>query len=87
LPERYFLRTIGISFVMLAWLEFKIAADLPLHRELALVYAVTPTAFFITIALQMATTGFNGASWFWWLNLLVTGVFAVAMFAAHKRQP
>jgi hypothetical protein len=82
-PETYFLRAVGILFVMLAWLEFKISADLPRHRELTLVYAITPALFFITIALQLATTGFNGAAWYWWLNLVVTGAFAVGMFAAR----
>jgi hypothetical protein len=84
-PEPYFLRAIGILFVMLASLELQIAADLPRYRGLALTYAVAPAFFFVTIALQMATTGFNGALWWWWLNLMVAGVFTVVLIVAARR--
>jgi hypothetical protein len=84
-PETYFLRVLGIAFVMLAWLEFQIAADLPRYRRLTLTYAIIPTCFFVTIALQLGTTGFNGAVWYWWLNLVITAAFAVAMFTARRR--
>ena len=83
-PETYFLRVIGITFVVLAWLEFQIVTDLSRHRELTLTSAIIPTGFFITIALQLVTTGFNEAVWYWWLNLVITGAFAIAMFTARK---
>lgn len=84
-PETYILRVIGIAFVMLAWLEFQIAADLPRYRGLTLTFAVISAFYFVTIALQLATTGFNGAAWYWWLNLVVTAAFAIAVFAARLR--
>ena len=86
-PETYFLRVVGIAFIMLAWLEFQMAGELSRYRGLTLIYAILPASFFVTIALQLATTGFHGALWFWWLNLAVTGAFAVAMFAARRRYP
>jgi hypothetical protein len=70
--------------VMLAWLEFQVAGDLVRYRGLTLAYAVLPAFFFVTVALQLATTGFAGALWYWWLNLAVTAVFAVAMFVARR---
>lgn len=84
-PETYILRVIGIAFVMLAWLEFQIVADLPRYQGLTLTYAVISASYFVTIALQLATTGFNGAAWYWWLNLVVTAAFAIAVFAARGR--
>jgi hypothetical protein len=83
-PETYFLRVVGIAFIMLAWLEFQVAGDLVRYRGLTLAYAVLPAFFFVTVALQLATTGFAGALWYWWLNLAVTAVFAVAMFVARR---
>jgi hypothetical protein len=84
-PETYILRVIGIAFVMLAWLEFQITADLPRYRRLTLTFAVISAFYFVTIALQLATTGFNGAAWYWWLNLVITAAFAIAVFAARSR--
>ena len=85
-PETYILRVIGIAFVMLAWLEFQIAADLARYRGLSLTYAVISAFYFVTIALQLATTGFNGAAWYWWLNLVVSAAFTIAVFAARGRR-
>ncbi len=84
-PETYFLRVVGIAFIMLAWLEFQVAGDLARYRGLTLTYAILPASFFVTIAIQLATTGFTGALWYWWLNLAITAAFAVAMFAARQR--
>jgi hypothetical protein len=83
-PETYFLRVVGITFIVLAWLEFQIAGDLARYRGLTLTYAILPALFFVTIALQLATSGFTGALWYWWLNLAITAVFAAAMFAVRR---
>ncbi|HEU4370315.1 MAG TPA: hypothetical protein VFV05_18995 [Methylomirabilota bacterium] len=84
-PENYILRSLGIAFIVLAGLELKIVGDLAGHRDLSLAYAVLPAAYCVTILLQLLTTGFNGAAWFWWLNVLVTGGFAVALFVARRQ--
>jgi hypothetical protein len=83
-PETYFLRVVGIAFIMLAWLEYQVAGDLARYRGLTLAYAILPAFFFVTIALQLATTGFTGALWYWWLNMAITAAFAIAMFAARR---
>jgi hypothetical protein len=83
-PETYFLRVVGITFVMLAWLEYQVASDVARYRGLTLPYAILPAFFFVTIALQLATTGFTGALWYWWLNMAITAAFTIAMFAARR---
>jgi hypothetical protein len=83
-PETYFLRVVGIAFIMLAWLEYQVAGDLARYRGLTLAYAILPAFFFVTIALQLATTGFTGALWYWWLNMAITAAFAIAMFVARR---
>ncbi len=40
LPENYILRAVGIAFIMLAWLEFKIIGDLERYRELTVIYGL-----------------------------------------------
>jgi uncharacterized protein YjeT (DUF2065 family) len=85
LPENYTLRALGIAFVMLGYLEFQVARDLERYRNLAMTFGVTSALFFITIALQMMLTGFNGALWYWWVNLVVTGVFAIAVLSACRK--
>lgn len=62
-PETYFLRVIGITFVVLAWLECQVVTELSRHRELTPTYAIIPTGFFITIAVRLVTTAFNGTVW------------------------
>lgn len=84
LPENYVLRAVGIGFVILAYLEFQIVRDLERYRGLTLAYALLTTLFFVTIVLQAFVRGFNGALWFWWLNGIVTGAFAVALFATRR---
>ena len=59
----YLLRAVGISFVMLAWLEFRIIRDLERHRDLAIIYGLTSALFFVTIVVQALLRGFNGAQW------------------------
>ena len=85
LPENYVLRAVGIGFVILAYLEFQIVRDLERYRGLTLAYALLSSLFFVTIVLQAFVRGFNGALWFWWLNGIVTGAFAVALFATRRR--
>ena len=84
LPENYLLRAVGIGFVILAYLEFQIVRDLERYRSLTLAYALLPSLFFVTIVLQAFVRGFNGALWFWWLNGVITGAFAVALFATRR---
>lgn len=85
LPENYVLRALGIAFIILALLEVLILRDLERNRSLVLPYALLSSLFFVTIVLQAFVRGFNGALWFWWLNGVVTGGFAVALFAARAR--
>lgn len=84
-PENYILRALGIAFVMLGYLEFQVARDLERYRSLAITFGLTSALFFITIALQLMLTGFNGALWYWGVNLVVSGVFAIAVLAACRK--
>lgn len=83
LPENYILRAIGIAFVILAWLEFKIVRDLERYRDLTLVYGLLSALFFVTIVGQAFWRGFNGAHWYWWGNGVVSGVLAIAVLTAR----
>ncbi len=85
LPENYILRALGIAFVTLGYLEFQVARDLERYRGLAITFGLTSALFFITIALQMMLTRFNGALWYWWVNLVVSGVFAIAVLSACRK--
>jgi hypothetical protein len=83
LPESYVLRAVGISFVMLAWLEFKIVRDLARYRDLAMIFGLTSALFFVTIVGQAFWRGFNGAHWYWWGNGVVSGALAIAVLTAR----
>ncbi len=88
LPENYILRAFGIALVVLGLLELRIVGDLPRYRSLTILYALLPAIYFVTIVAQAFVRGFNGAAWYWWLNGVVTGVFAIAVYAAgRKAQP
>jgi hypothetical protein len=84
-PEMYVLRAIGISFVILAWLEFKVIGDLERYRDLTLMFGLLSLLFFVTIVGQAFWRGFNGALWYWWVNGIVTGVLAVAVLGTRRR--
>lgn len=85
LPENYVLRALGIAFVVLAYLEWRIASDLERYRELAFAYVLLPALFLVTILLQSFVRGFNGAPWFWMLNAAVSAIFTIAVFAARRQ--
>lgn len=85
LPEDYVLRAIGISFLVLAYLEIKIVADLERYRALSAPYFVLPALFAATIGVQALFRGFSGAAWYWWLNGIVAAVFAIAVWIASRR--
>jgi uncharacterized protein YjeT (DUF2065 family) len=88
LPENYILRAFGIALVVLGVLGFRILGDLDRYRSLTIFYALLPALYFVTIVAQAFVRGFNGALWYWWLNGVVTGVFAVAVYVAgRKRTP
>jgi hypothetical protein len=52
LLESYILRAVGISLVILAWLEFRIIRGFE-------------RLFFVTIVVQTLLRSFNGAQWYW----------------------
>lgn len=91
-PENYILRAIGIAFLILGYLELKIARDLERYRGLIGAFAALPALFCVTIVLQALKRGFSaqpafyGAAWYWWLNGIVTAVFAVAVVVASRRE-
>ena len=85
LAENYFLRGFGIAFVVLGLLELRILGDLERYRSLTILYALLPALYFVTIVLQAFVRGFNGAAWYWYVNGVVTAVFAIAVFATGRR--
>ena len=85
LAENYFLRGFGIAFVVLGLLELRILGDLERYRSLTIFYALLPALYFVTIVLQAFIRGFNGAAWYWYVNGVVTAVFAIAVFATGRR--
>ena len=91
LPENYILRVVGIAFLILSYLELKIAGDLTRYRELVLAFAFLPALVCVTIILQAlkrtfaGLPDFYGASWYWWLNGVVTAAFAIAVVVANRR--
>jgi hypothetical protein len=85
LPESYILRAVGISFVILAWLEFRIITDLERHRGLAVIYGWTSALFFVTIVAQALWRGFNGAHWYWWGNGIISGALATAVLTTNQK--
>ena len=85
LAENYFLRGFGIAFVVLGLLELRILGDLERYRSLTIFYALLPALYFVTIVLQAFVRGFNGAAWYWYVNGVVTAVFAIAVFATGRR--
>ncbi|MGH7276537.1 MAG: hypothetical protein ACREIY_05855 [Candidatus Rokuibacteriota bacterium] len=85
LAENYFLRAFGIAFVVLGLLELRILGDLERYRSLTILYALLPALYFVTIVLQAFVRGFNGAAWYWYVNGVVTAVFAIAVFATRRR--
>ena len=50
-----------------------------------ILYALLPAIYFVTIVAQAFVRGFNGALWYWWLNGVVTGVFAVLVFVTRRK--
>ncbi len=85
LPENYILRAFGIALVVLGLLELRILGDLDRYRNLTILYALLPALYVVTIVAQAFVRGFHGALWYWWLNGIVTGVFAVAVYAAGRK--
>ena len=91
LPENYILRAVGIAFLVLSYLELKIVGDLATYRGLVLAFAALPALFCVTIILQALKRGFDGqpafygASWYWWLNGVVTAAFAIAIVVENRR--
>ena len=85
LPENYILRAFGIALVVLGLLELRILGDLDRYRNLTILYALLPALYVVTIVAQAFVRGFHGALWYWWLNGIVTGVFAVAVYVAGRK--
>jgi uncharacterized membrane protein YdcZ (DUF606 family) len=91
LPENYILRAVGIALLIVSYLELKIVSDLERYQGLILAYAYLPGLFCLTIIVQVlkrrldGKPAFYGASGYWWLNGVVTAVFAIAVYMASPR--
>jgi hypothetical protein len=85
LPESYILRAVGVAFVFLAWLEFKVVGDLERYWDLTLIFGLTSALYFVTIVAQALWRGFNGAQWYWWANAVVSGGLAIAVLTARQK--
>ena len=78
LPENYILRAVGIAFLVLGYLELKIAGDLARYKGLVLAFAFLPALFCVTIILQAlrrsiaGLPAFYGAAWYWWLKRAIS---------------
>jgi hypothetical protein len=66
-------------------LEVVIVRDLQRYQPLAWVYAVLPSVFFATLVIRLATVGFSGAMWFWWVNIVVSGGLSALVLWAWRR--
>ena len=91
LPENFILRAVGIAFLILSYLELKIAGDLARYRGLVPAFALLSALLCAAIILQAllrtfaGLPAFYGATWYWWLNGVVTAVFAIAVLLANRR--
>lgn len=85
LPESYILRAVGIAFVFLAWIEFKVVGNLERYRDLTVIYGLVSAVFFVTIVLQALGRGFNGAHWYWWGNGIISGALAIAVLTTRQK--
>lgn len=92
LPENFILRAVGISFLVLSYLELKIAGDLGRYRALVPAFALLSGVFCVTIILQAlkrnfaGRPAFYGATWYWWVNGLVTAVFALTIVLLNRTE-
>ena len=60
------------------------AHDPGAEMGLDLKYALLPGLFVVTIVLQAFKRGFNGAAWYWWMNGVITAIFAIAVWATRR---
>ena len=79
------MRAFGIPLVVLGLMELRIVGDLDRYRSLVILYALLPAIYFVTIVAQALVRGFNGALWYWWLNAVVTGLFAILVFVTGRK--
>lgn len=86
--DSFWPRGIGASFLGVAWLEWNVADRLEERLDLVWPFALIPGLLMVVLLWERAAGTYPGTESFWWVNLMVSLVFFVAVIATRpKRAP
>lgn len=78
-------RAVGAVFLGVTWLEWNVAASLESRLDLVWSFALIPGLLLVVFLWERAAGTYPGSELFWWVSLVVTVVFFVAVLAARPR--
>lgn len=86
--DSFWPRGVGAAFLGIAWLEWNVADRLEERLDLVWPFALIPGLFMVVFLWERSEGTYPGTESFWWVNLIVSLVFFVAVIATRpKRAP
>jgi hypothetical protein len=79
-------RAIGAAFLGVAWLEWGITVRLERRVDLVWPFALIPGLILVVFLWERAAGTYPGSDSFFWVSIVVTLVFFVAVIAARPRE-
>ncbi len=76
-------RGVGAALLGVAWVEWNIAERLGERLDLVWPFALIPALFVVVFLWERAAGTYPGTVSFWWVNLVVSLVFFVAVIATR----
>ncbi len=83
--ESFWPRAVGVPFLGLTWLEWNAADRLEERLDLVWPFALIPALFMVVFLWERTAGTYPGTESFWWVNLVVTLVFFVAIIATRPK--
>lgn len=77
------IRASGVPFLILAWVSWLVSDRIHANLDMALPFVALPTTYVVLFLTERAAGVYRGTEGFWWINVVVAGVFAAAMLMAR----
>ncbi|MFV1962691.1 MAG: hypothetical protein ACC658_12780 [Acidimicrobiia bacterium] len=82
-----FPRTLGATFVAMAWVEWNVASRLSERRDLVWPFVAAPALIFVAFVWEQAAGTYEGSDLFFWVTIALTVFFVLAVgFAATRAE-
>lgn len=83
--DSFWPRGVGVAFLGLTWAEWNVADKLEERLDLVWPFALVAGLYVVTLVWERAAGTYPGTASFWWVSLIVSLVFFVAVIGTRPK--